>query len=107
MFILTPSVTNDEALFRHAQQEATVSQWAFYIAKVPTYRVKEAGDGLSKATTGCVDLAMERFNGGQFSAIGEAKELAQRVVAMAGGTGSVAAERLADIRKEEDGIQSR
>ncbi len=104
MFVLTPSLTEAEALFRHAHQEASVGQWTFYLGKVPSHRVKEAGDGLAQSTTGCIDRAMERFRGGSFQAIEEAKDHGQKLVAMSGGTGP-ASDRLAGIRKEEQEIR--
>ena len=106
IFILSPSLSLDEALFRHAQQEGSVSQWTFYLGKVTSYRIKEAGDGLAKATTGCLDKAMARFRGGEFKAIEEAKEMSQKIVAMSGGSGP-AADRLAEIRKEEQNVRDR
>ncbi len=106
MFILTPSMTQEEALFRHAQQEANVGQWTFYLGRVSSYRVREASDGLTQATSGCLDAALGRFRDGEFGAIEEAKELGQRLVAMSGGTGP-AAEQLATIRKEEQDVRDR
>jgi hypothetical protein len=106
MFVLTPSLTEAEALFRHAEQEKTVAQWTFFLGKVSSHKVKEAGDGLAESTTGCLDRAMERFRGGSFQAIEEGKEFGQRLVAMAGGTGP-AADRLAAIKKEEQDVRDR
>jgi len=106
MFILTPSLTTEEALFRHAQQEASVGQWTFYLGKVTSHRMNEAGEGLAKATTTCIERAMDRFRAGKFSSITEATEMAQKLVAMTGGTGP-AAERLAAIRKEEQDVRDR
>jgi hypothetical protein len=106
IFILSASLSSDEALFRHAQQEESVSQWTFYLDKVTSYRIKEAGDGLTKATTGCLDKAIARFHGGEFRAIVEAKEMSQKIVAMSGGSGP-AADRLAEIRKEEQDVRDR
>jgi hypothetical protein len=106
MFVLTPSLTEDEALFRHADQEKTVGQWTFFLGKVSSHRVKEAGDGLAQSTTGCIDSAMERFRGGSFQAIEEAKAHGQKLVAMSSGTGP-ASDRLAAIRKEEQDVRDR
>lgn len=106
MFVLTASLTESEALFRHADQEKTVGQWTFFLGKVPSHKVKEAGEGLAQSTSGCMDRAMERFRAGSFQAIDEAKDHGQRLVAMSGGTGP-ASDRLAAIRIEEQEIRDR
>lgn len=106
MFVLTPSVTESEALFRHAEQEKTVGQWTFFLGKVRSHKVKEAGEGLAQSTIGCIDRAMERFRGGSFQAIEEAKDHGQRLVAMSGGTGP-ASDRLAAIRTAEQEVRDR
>ena len=104
MFVLTPSLTESEALFRHAEQEKTVGQWTFFLGKGQSHKVKEAGDGLAQSTSGCVERAMERFHSGSFQAIEEAKDHGQKLVAMSGGTGP-ASDRLSAIRAEEQQIR--
>lgn len=106
VFVLSAAMTPDEALFRHAEQEKSIGQWAFYLTKVSSYRVKEANEGLSQATIGCLDSALQRFRGGDFRAVEDAKEFAQRLVAMAGQDTSVA-QRLASIKKEEQDLRDR
>lgn len=103
-FVLTPSMTEAEALFRHAEQEKTVSQWTFFLGKVPSHKVKEAGEGLAQATVGCIEAAMVRFVNGTFSAIEDAKTHGQRLVAMSGGSGP-ASERLAAIQADEQQVR--
>jgi tetratricopeptide (TPR) repeat protein len=105
IFILGRTMTQDEALFRHARDEASVSQWAFYTSKVSSYRMQEAAVGMTQATNGCLDRAMKRFRDGEFGAINEAREMAQQAVSMSGNDPAAAA-RLADIRKEEQNVKS-
>lgn len=104
MFVLRPTLTESEALYRHAEQEQTVGQWTFFLGKVPSHKVKEAGEGLSQSTIGCIERAMTRFQGGEFGAIEEAKDHGQKLVAMSGGTGP-ASERLAVIRADEQQVR--
>lgn len=106
VFVLSAAMTPDEALFRHAEQEKSIGQWAFYLTKVSSYRVKEANEGLSQATTGCLDRALQRFRGGDFRAVEDAREFAQKLVAMTGQDAS-AAQRLASIKKEELDLRDR
>ena len=100
MFVLTPTVSVDEALFRHARQEASIGAWKFYLVKVTSYRSDEATEALTSVTSGCLAQAMNRFRAGEFSAIEEAKEFGRQQAAMTGNSGP-AAEQLAAIEKEE------
>jgi len=106
VFVLTPSLTEAEALFRHANQEKSVGSWTFFLGKASSYKVKQAGDGLAQSTTGCIDRAMERFRAGSFQAIDEAKDHGQKLMAMSSGSGP-ASDRLAAIRKEEQDVRDR
>lgn len=103
MFVLTNTLPEPEAWYRHADQEKTVGQWSFFLSKNPGHRVKEANDGLAGSYSGCIDRAMERFRGGSFQAITDAKDHGQRLVAISGGNGP-AGDRLAAIKAEEQQV---
>lgn len=105
MFLLSGGTTVEEALFRHAQQEATVSTWTAYLEKVQNYRSGDASTEMAKASGGCLQRAVDQFRGGDFRAIEEAKKLATVIAGMPGASQSDA-EKPKALEQEEQQVRS-
>src|ERR1051326_6537258 len=101
---LYPSGPNqDDAVFRHAQEENNFGQWSFYLKTVSSYKVDEAQNGLAQASGACVDSALEQFRNGSYSAIDAAEKLAQKMVELSGNSAD-ANSHLADVKREKQKV---
>ena len=105
-YLYSGPANQDEALFRHSQEEHNFGQWNFYLKTVSGYKIDEAQKALVQASGACVDQALQEFRAGRFGAIDMATKLAKSMVEMSGGSAD-AADRLAGVQKEEKDVRDK
>jgi tetratricopeptide (TPR) repeat protein len=82
IYIINEADKPDEALFRHATEEASIGLWKEYLKITTTHRVDEAMTALCQSLINCVEAALKRFQEGKYAAIEVARKGANAAVSL-------------------------